>query len=140
MFDLASLDTRAASDEGVLMKVRHPDTDDVLLSDGQPILLRLAGQDSKVFRAIDREHTDKRFKRMGRGGRAELTADELEIERLERVIACTLGWENVYLDGERLPFSQENAHRLYTQLSWLVEQANRFIGERGNFLRASPKS
>jgi hypothetical protein len=140
LFDLATLDTRVASEDGVIMPVRHPTTDDPLLSDGAPITLRVCGQDSRRYREVDREHTDRRFKRMGRGGNTDLSAKELELERLERVVSCTLGWENVYLDNQPLSFSQENALELYKRLPWLVEQVNRFVQDRGNFLKASSAS
>lgn len=136
MFDLSTLDTTPAAEQGVDMKLRHPDTEEPIKSDGQFVTFRVLGQDSKVFRKIDREQTNKRFKRMGRN-KAELDAEELEIERLERVLACVIGWENVYLDNMPLPFSQENAHHLFVRFPWIVEQINRFITDRANFLKVS---
>lgn len=139
MFDLADLDTKALAEEGAVFELRHPDTNEPILSDGQPVSLRLAGSDSRRAKQIEREQQDRRYKRMSRKGAFELTSEENERERLERLIGCTLGWSNVYVDGQPLEFTDENAHRLFVRFDWIREAAERFVNDRANFLKASVK-
>lgn len=128
--DLSKLNT-AAADQGVEMVLRHPATDDALQTEGgQPISITLAGGDSERARKARNAAHNRRLQRMNK----KLTAESLEAEGLDVLVACTLGWQNIHFEGEDLAFSPDNARKLYKAVPWIREQVDAFIVDRANFL------
>jgi len=130
MIDLSKFDL---SPEGEEMVVTHPATGAQLIdeSTGEPVTITLVGRDSDEFRTAQRKNIDKRAamqKRM-------MSFEEIEAEATDTLVACTKGWKHVGLDGEDLPFSAENARKLYTRYYWLREQVDVFVARRANFFR-----
>lgn len=140
--DLTQLDTVSAADDGAVMEVLHPVSGAVLTqADGNPVTIVLAGEDSELFRRADRAARNRRLKSQQAGRRVQISAEELENDSLELLVACTIKWQGIGLgDQSDLPFSAGNARMLYKRLPWLKEQAVGFIGDRANFLMRSAKS
>lgn len=131
MFDLATLDTTATAEQGARLELRHPATDEPLGA-----VLVLAGTDSKTFRRHEATNLNRFIERMSKGKRAKgKSAEEQERESLDMLVACTLSWSGVVLDGVEPPCTPENALTLYTRLPWVKEQARDFMMDRGNYLR-----
>lgn len=140
MLDLTSLDTAHGAEAGAVMEVLHPTTGAVLTQeDGKPISLTLAGRDSDRYQRAARATRNKRLKAQQSGRTAQISAEEMENDSIETIVSCTIGWEGICVDGATLPFSPDNARLLYKRLPWLLEQADAFIVDRANFLKASPK-
>lgn len=137
--NLSELSTTKHS-KGRVMNVEHPSTGEPLCDevDGKKVMvtIQLLSQDSDPYKAASKKAADRRLaQQLKRGGRKlQLSSTDLEADSLEILVASTVGWENVVLSGEALPFSTENARRLYRELPWIKEQADAFIGDRGNFL------
>lgn len=130
MFDLSKLDTVAAAEQGARLELRHPVTDEPLGA-----VLILAGTDSKAYRRHEAAVSNRFIDRMAKGKRGKgKSAEEQEREAIEGIAACTLGWTGVGLDGEELPFTADNAHKLYARFPWAREQAREFILDRENYL------
>ncbi|MFO0271362.1 MAG: hypothetical protein ACK53W_12610 [Gemmatimonadota bacterium] len=131
--DLSKLDTVAAADEGAIMDVLHPITQERLVDPetGEAVSLRLAGIDSERYRAHVRRSTNRRIQNRSR----KVTAEDIEAEALDLLVAVTLGWTGIDLDGKPLPYSAANAKTLYTRCPWMREQADVFVGDRANFFR-----
>jgi hypothetical protein len=138
-FDLSTLDTVKASDEGSVLQVRHPTTGAVLANgDGRAVEIKLAGTDSERARKAERSALNRRLKMGGRRGAGTLTAEELDNDALEMLAVCTLAWSGFVMDGQEVECTPENAKRLYRQMPWLREQAQAHAEERSNFLKVSP--
>jgi hypothetical protein len=138
-FNLSSLDTTAVAESGAVMKVRNFATGEVLMTeDKKPVTIVLAGEDSERFKKADLANRNRRIDRMQVGVRgAKASAAELDSDNLEMLVAVTIGWSNIAIDGDdELPFSHDNARVLYTKLPWLREQAQAFVLDRTNFLKA----
>lgn len=97
--------------------------------------IKLAGKDSDVHKAQSRKMLNRRLNNQKTRRNSAMTVEELEEEGLGMLVACTLGWENVELEGKELPFSAENARMVYTKFPWIREQVDAFIGERENFFK-----
>lgn len=137
--DLATLDM-AAADTGAVMTVRHPISDAVLEgTDGQPITITLAGSDSERFRKVQRASANRRLKTQS-SRRGQITSEEIEADALETLAACTIAWHGLVVDGEALECNAVNARKAYKRLPWLREQVDAFVGDRANFLKASPST
>lgn len=131
MFDLATLDTIATAEQGAKLELRHPATDEPLGA-----VLVLAGADSKTYRRHEAATLNRFLDRMAKGKRGKgKSAEEQEREGVEMLVACTLNWSGVVLDGTELPCTPENALMLYTRMPWVKEQAREFIMDRWNYLR-----
>jgi hypothetical protein len=137
--DLSQFDTTQTAEEGAVMTVTHPATGVPLeQDDGTPVTITLAGTDSERFRRAERQALNRRLQ--GPRRNQNVTAEELEANGINGLVACTLAWSGIVLDGESLACTPDNARLVYKRLPWLREQANEFTGQRANFLRASPKS
>lgn len=139
MIDLAQYDTKRA-EAGERMIVNYPgSTPPVPLAgeDDEPIALILRGIDSGVYRTARRELVKRRQQASSRNN-GTLPLEVMESESLETVLACLVGWEGIVLDGAPVEFSPANARRVLTRLPWLVEQAEGFLHDRGNFIARLP--
>jgi hypothetical protein len=140
VLDLSTLDTAKAAEQGSTLEVKHPTTGRVLADgDGRAVTLTLAGADSQRARKAERFALNRRLRQGSRRG-VGVTADELDDDALDLLSACTLAWSGFAVDGAELECNPENARRLYRQFPWLREQAQAFVDDRSNFLRASPTS
>jgi hypothetical protein len=115
----------------------HPVTRQPLRDkEGNPAYVRVVSLDSPEVQAVQKAAINKRLNTRGRG---KMTADELEAERAETLVAATKGWYLVTLDGDKLdvPFSQAVARNVYTdaRFSWIREQVNEAVEDRATFFQ-----
>lgn len=129
-FDLNEL---IPTQNAVTMPLRHPVTGQQIESEHGPMSLEVVGTDSDVFRNRQRTLRNKRLKR---NNRQKITADEIEADAIATIVSCTVGFNNIVLDGELIEYNEANAFKLYERLRWVFEQADEFIGERVNFMTA----
>jgi hypothetical protein len=129
--DLAKLDTTTAAEAGADLHLLHPVTGDPLVDDvtGDDVVLTLAGMDSPRYRDHVRKITNKRMAQR----RQKLSAEDVEADGLDLIVAMTLGWRNIELDGKPLACTPANARILYERAPWAREQADAFIGDRAHF-------
>lgn len=132
--DLQQLKTTGAADEGAVLELRHPVTDEVLTHDGEPMTITLLGEDSKALRkkrrGVHRQKANQLVKRQN----ADITTTEEE--DLDFVATATVAW-HLFIGGEWLELSYEAAVQVYREYPWIYEQANVFIGDRAHFLPTS---
>lgn len=126
----------AQVDRPARMTITHPGTGQPLrdAATKEPGWIDLLSLDSEVAQRQNRIIRDRRLSARGR----KLTAAELDAEAVDLFAALTVGWSLVGLDGRALdvPCNTANAAELYgmRELSWLREQVDLFLGERGNWL------
>lgn len=136
MFDLDTLDTTDAAETGERMEVAHPTSGATLMNGSTAIALILAGQDSDRYRVADRKISNKRLASSRNGQRMTLTAESIEADNLQRLVSCTIGWEGIAWGGEEKECTPENVRICYERWPFMREQAEAFIGDRSNFLKA----
>lgn len=124
-FDLSTLNTAENAEEGAWLELEHP-------SSGEPlgIHIKLVGVDSKTYNKQLRKQQDKRLKKQFKN----ISAQELENESIELLVACTLDWEGVIFEENALECNKENVRWLYKNFKWIREACDDFIGERAHFL------
>lgn len=95
------------------------------------------GADSRVYKAVASRQTDALLSTIGTGapGR-QITEASAKADQLELLVAATKDWWNIDIDGSgnATPFSIEAVTKCYRQSPWIVEQVERFIKNRRNFL------
>ena len=130
MIDLASLDTGAAANSGTDVVLRHPTT-----GEDTDIIIRVLGRDSDTFRKIETQQQRKRLDKMAKTKKmSSVSLEEVDEDAITLLAACTVGWTNVALNGEELPFSVNNAAMIYKRFMWIREQVDMAIGDRANFM------
>jgi hypothetical protein len=150
-FDLAALDTSEASDKGAEIEWKHP-------INGKPlgIFVGVLGKHSQVFKEIVRDRANKRVQKEAFAARRNKhldprTAEQVEAEAIELLVACTTHWftvkrddkgneisrvETIRFKGEDLAHNVPNATRVLTGLIWAREQTDAAIGDLENFIKA----
>lgn len=124
--DLAQLDTAALAEEGAVLKLCHPTTGEEL-----DITITLVGMDSSTYRKAEARLTEKYRRQRGKTRGPE----DYRRDAAETAAACTVGWQNVQVDGEDVLCTRENSKALYLRFPWMYEQVQAFIGDRQSFLQ-----
>lgn len=131
--DLNNLKPKLA-DEGAVMEVRHPETEEVI----EGMTLTLLGKDSEVFKRLRRKRQNAALARVSKGKKAlDVDAEKMEGEALDDLVALTRGWTGFQLDGQPLEFTPENVRKVFAGWEWLREQAEEFVNSRANFFRGT---
>lgn len=131
----------APTDDGANMELKHPATGDVLKRDGKALWIKLAGVDSPRWRKAEQTSMNKRIKTAAaRQGRAVMYAAEMEADEVEKIVAVTLDWGEIELDGELLAYSPDNARRFYNELPSFFKQAQAFVFNPENFMKGGAAS
>lgn len=131
--DILQLNPKKKANEGAFLHLQHPGTKAYLYEDDaqtKPVGLRLLGRDSDKFE----QNLHKRVNDMISNKKAaQSTAEKNQQESIAALADLTVGWENLSINGDS-NFSRENAISLYSQLAWVRESADEFVGNRANFL------
>jgi hypothetical protein len=152
--DLATLDTTTASDAGARIPIVHPITKEPI-----GIFIDVLGKHSTAFRELVRERINTRVKTESMAAKRgktldPKTAEEVEREALEMLVACTTGWgteihrdndfkkevietkPTILFQGEHLTWNAQNGLLVYSKMLWLREQVDEAIGDLENFIKA----
>lgn len=131
-----ALDLNTLAKENVTtIQLVHPATDALLFADEdktQPVQIIVYGTSSKQYRDKVLAMNNARLKR----GKQKPTAEGIESDAIELLVACSKEAINLELDGG--PINTPEAFRkLYSNPSydWLREQIDNSIGEAANFLQ-----
>lgn len=114
----------------------HPKTRQPLRdANGKEAFISVVSLDSPEVQKVQKAALNKRLKMRGR---VTMTADELEAERAEALVAATKDWYLIGLDGTPLnvPLNDTAARTVYTDLrfSWIKEQVSEALDDRATFL------
>ena len=135
MEDLSKLDEITQdAEQGANCRIFHPVSDEPL----QGVVFRVVGRDSPTFRKAQRAQQTRRLK----SRLTSLTPDLLEDEGCRLLARCTIGFPDgtILMDGEELPFSQDNAYRIYKRFPFIREQVDIFINDLTNFTKGLPET
>jgi hypothetical protein len=124
-----------ATDRAARMTILHPVTGQPIrrTDNGEVAWIDILSADSKAARDHEREMQNRRLRSRAR----RITAEELEAEGIELLVALTQGWSLATLDGDpmEVPCTAENARELFStpDLSFIRRQVNDFAADLGNF-------
>src|SRR5574340_1043117 len=124
--DLSSLDTSKAAEEGAKLQLRHPVDDTPLVDDAEkPITITVVGTDSPTVKHAMHAQADRRLNKQGR---RNMTMQSIEDDSVNLLVAATIGWSGIIVEGKELPFSADHARAVYERFAWIREQVNVFVG------------
>lgn len=122
----------AKAEEGAVLELVHPDTEEVIPG----MTIRLLGYDSSVYRKIALKKQQAALNRISKGKKAmDLKAEQIEEDTIEELVALTVEWTGFEMEGEALPCNPENKRMVYSDWRWIKEQAQEFVANRANFFR-----
>lgn len=133
-FDLGALDTPKLCADGAELRLLHPATFEEL-----PIFITLLGVDSPEYRAAKHKAQSDALRKAQKGGKA-IPLDDIEESGIAILAACTKAWRTedeptITLHGEALECNRGNAAKLYREMPWIKEQVDKFVSDRGNFIK-----
>jgi hypothetical protein len=113
----------------------HPVTQELLYADAaqeKPVAVVLYGQSSKKYRAAVSAMQNRQLKR----GKKQVTAEQMQEEGVELLVACSDKAINLELDGKAID-TPESFRKLYSDpaFSWLREQVDGALADVTNFLK-----
>lgn len=122
-------------DQGTF-ELKHP-------SDGAPlgVMFTLAGPEHPIRQKISMQAARDLRRRVQKAGK--LVFDDPEEDKaaeLDRLVASTLGWTGLEIDGKPVPFSATTARDLYTntRFAWVRRQVTRALDDVEVFIGGSP--
>ncbi len=142
MLDLNTLDAANPAEEGGPVEIEHPITGAPILNDsGKPWTIYVRGEDSPSVRDIIKRQHNKWTERLRKRGQLS-DADSAQQERVEKLQAATIRWENApQLDGGPFEYTNDNARKLYAdpRFPWVLEQVESAMVDRKRFFSKGSK-
>lgn len=124
------------SDEAQPLDLINPETNTPLVdSEGKQCRVWLYGEDSERMMKRQRDLSAVRANMIQRIGQINITPLQIEKDRIETAVAVTDRFENVTFGGEPVDKNPERIRDVYREVRWVLEQAERFVGERRNFMK-----
>lgn len=130
VYDFANLDLTVAANEGAEVELLHPVT-----GEGLGSFVSILGTDSDRYKERMNKLRNKRIEAAKKAETIDMTAEDLDQQNVDLLVACTTGFRDLVLDGEPVVFSATIAQQMYTRFSWMRDQIDREIGNRANFLK-----
>lgn len=130
--NIDDLDTELSADGSAVLEVLDKAGAPLADKDGTPVTITLLGKDSDAFKTRSNAIDNRRY---AQGARLKLTAEALKADAASVLAKCTVAWTGITDDC-----TYENAVRLYSRVTAIREQVDVFVGDRGNFSKASPGS
>lgn len=130
----ADLESIGAPKDTATITLFHPVSGDELRDgEGSPMYVEVYGQDSDVFRKIDRAIANRNIQKARKSRNSSLTADQMESQRLERIVKCVRSW-NLVIGGQSPECDESTVREVMEKYDWLRDQAEEGIYDRANFL------
>ena len=131
-FAIAGITTTNDANVSQNMTVKAADNTTALNVDKTPITIDLLGLDSDAYKKAKRENQRAR---LGRRNPGKITPEELEEEGMNLMVAVTVGWTFKDAAGNAIPCNAQAVRELYQTYPDIMEQADAFVSDRGNFLK-----
>lgn len=119
--DITKFNTADACEQGAWVTIK--DFDDI----DTDMQFKVLGIDSKRFKS-----QVNRFSKQNENKKMDM--EKLEASSIRTLVAITVGWKNVEMDGKEIPFDDKTAEEIYTTSPHISNQVLSFAQERTNFL------
>lgn len=128
--DLNKLDLSKASNEGAWITLKHPASNEDL-----PMKIKVVGKDSDKFIQLSEEFRRSTLEDMKANKSVEQRIETSKQYGDNLLVACTLEWKGIELDGKKLDCTQDNVKLVYQRFGWIKEQIDTAIADRANFIK-----
>jgi len=129
--DLSKIDLTAAADRGITTILHDPVSEEVLEDEnGKNVSIKVLGRDSKKWQQVMRKMEARNASKY-RGKQVPQSVVENNVR--EALAECTVSWQNIEYEGEKLACNKENALKLYTERNWITEQVIEDAADRSKY-------
>ncbi len=104
---------------------------------GEPVGVYLLGQDSDTLTALANQQTNRFLNQRTPG--AGVTAEKSLSNTIDFLAAATTEFANIVVGGETWACDNDSKRQLYREFPTFRIQAERFVRDRGNWVKTSPK-
>lgn len=108
------------------------------------VIFQLAGPNHPKRKERDRKRLAQSLREFNKRGKPQLDddPDDLVERQTEMLVACTLGWRNLAIDGEPVTWSEAAARRLYEEprFEWVRGQVTAALNDIANFIPGSSRA
>jgi hypothetical protein len=118
--DLKKIDTITAAEKGFTFTFIDPTT-----GDDSDLVIEVIGAGSRTYKQAVAKIEAYKSQCYKRGKTPE--DDVLEEKHIELLAACTKGWKGLEEDGKAVPFSVDEAKRIYAAYPLLIQQVSEAI-------------
>jgi len=131
--DLAKTNLADAADAGYEFEIKLPGS-----GDPTGAFITVRGEMSKVVKNYSRQKfrefqlKEQQAKRRGKESQ-EMTLEEAEDLAIETALVRVIDWRGITENGKDVPFTKENAERIFREHSWIREQVMEESGQLLNF-------
>ncbi len=132
MLDLKVQNVAEQSESGYEFELIYPTTQE---KTGAFVKVR-GSQSTKAKAHARKKYTEYRLREQmakRKGKEEELTLDEAEEMAIETAIVRVIAWRGITEDGKEVPFTKENAERIFLEHSWIREQISEAADQLLNF-------
>ncbi|MFW0776360.1 MAG: hypothetical protein ACN2B6_01390 [Rickettsiales bacterium] len=120
--------TQDLHEEGAEVEIISPAT-----GEKTGFFIKVMGMDSLEFQKAQKKLRNQAIKALQE--KTSITEeDEIESE-INQLVAITVGWKGIEVDGKDKPFTKEACKQLYTKSPGIRQQVDRFVGDRLNFTK-----
>lgn len=132
-FDLSKNNFAEVAEAGYEFELKLPGT-----GEGTGAFITVRGDQSKTVKAYARrkysEFKLKEQQAKRRGKEVEdITLDEAEELAIESAVIRVIDWKGIAENGKDVPFTKENAERIFKEHSWIREAVTEEAGQLLNF-------
>ncbi len=128
--DLSKLDLTKSSNEGAWVVLKHPASNEDL-----PMKIKIIGKDSDKFIKLSEDFRRSTLEDMKANKTVEQRIQTSKDYGDSLLIACTIEWQGIELDGKKLDCNAENVKLVYQRFGWIKEQIDTAIADRSNFIK-----
>jgi len=128
--DLAKLDLTKNSNEGAWITLKHPASNEDL-----PMKIKVIGKDSDKFIKLSEDFRRSTLEDMKSNKTVEQRIQTSKEYGDTLLVACTLEWQGIELDGKKLDCTPENIKLVYQRFGWIKEQVDTAIADRAVFIK-----
>lgn len=131
--DLVKTNLSEAADAGYEFEVTLPGT-----GDPTGAFITVRGEMSKTVKSYGRQKFREFQLREQQAKRKGKTVDDISLEEaeelsIENAIVRVISWRGITESGKEVPFTKENAERIFREHSWIKDQVMEESGQLLNF-------
>jgi hypothetical protein len=132
-FDLSKNNFAEVAEAGYEFELKLPGT-----GEGTGAFITVRGDQSKTVKAYARKKysefklKEQQAKRRGKEVE-DITLDEAEELAIESAVIRVIDWKGIAENGKDVPFTKENAERIFKEHSWIREAVTEEAGQLLNF-------
>lgn len=128
--DLANLDLVAASNDGYDVELLHP-----ISGEKAGITITVTGRDGDAFKKARNKQYRERLAKAQKSKKPSIDPETIEDQSIALMVAATVSWKGMELNGEALECTPENVTKVYKNYPWICEQIDTAVNDRALFMK-----